>query len=233
MKTKAYLLPILLAFIACSKGDDSIPEVKEPFVSIPMDLTNLQTGQKFRYVLLTGDNYRSVDGENYAYTGDTLELEVLQSEPGRYLVSERITQMSNMKTDTSIYYWRGENTVYANYWVIRNDSLIIETDKDYFYNSHLLPMYEPNLSLNDFVTQEVQINGWKTSANYIEYNAGLFTLGFNLFGETYDRLNVYINNEHMQYDANGFTTVYSIEHGIIRTSEYTWWTQEGYGWDKL
>ncbi|MEM6806109.1 MAG: hypothetical protein AAF696_32225, partial [Bacteroidota bacterium] len=64
---------------------------------------NLKKGQKYRYVLFTVKDYFSQDTIDYEYTGDTLELEVLEVRDLTYWVSEKFTDGSSMKTFKTDY----------------------------------------------------------------------------------------------------------------------------------
>jgi hypothetical protein len=79
----------------------------------------------------------------------------------------------------------------------------------------------------------VDILGWKTSLNYCECRQQGYAEDYTLFGKTYDRLNVIVENSAMAWDGNGMTYAFSKGTGIVRFSTYGWWTQSGYGWDLL
>ena len=89
------------------------------------------------------------------------------------------------------------------------------------------------LPLVNIVTPKVEILGWKTSLNYCECRQTGYTENYTLFGKTYPRLNVLVENSSMAVDGNGETYVYSKSNGIVRFSTYSWWTQSGVGWDLL
>jgi len=230
MKSSALLIPLILLLFSCSENEEyRVQNEKNDF--------KFEVGQKLRYILLTGEGYREPAIPDFVYTGDTLELEVLEVDNNKYLISEKITPLSNMMVNNDDYYWGYKDSIYVNQWIIRNDSLAFETTNNTF-RSHLirkfsLTFHNRNLSLEEFDGEEVQITGWKTSYPYHENNVELYTTNYTLLGNYYDRLNVYYNNGFMATDGPGFTTVFSKEHGIIRTSEYSWWTNTGYGWDKL
>ncbi len=226
-----YMLSALFMIVGC-QDDDMIDPVEEFSVHVitPMDLNQLSVGQQFKYVSLTAEDYWISDNTQFNYRGDTLELEVVSVVGDKYLISERITAYSNMMTDSVIYYWNQKDSIFHNYWLVRNDSLLLDYDRPWF-KSHL--MFRPNLSFNCFEGEEVEIQGWKTSYPYTESNVELFTTRYSLLNNRYDKLNIFINNSPMQVDGPGNTTVYSKNFGIVRTSTYSWWTGDGFGWDKL
>ena len=228
--TKLLLLSlIVLTFQNCDKDDDAVLRND--------NILKLEVGQKMRYILHTGEGYSDPNNIDFTYTSDTLELEVLDFDNNTYLISEKITSLSNMKLNDVNYYWENKDSTYVNSWIIRNDSIAFESNSLNF-KSHLIANFYPafyhnsNLSLNEF-EEETQITGWKTSFPYSESNTELFTKNYTQLGNNYDMLNVYINNELMSTDGPGFTTIYSREHGIVRSSRYSWWTGTGYGWDRL
>ncbi len=228
MKNHLALLLLIVVCVSCDKNDEEgcgspNPPPSENFIE------GMQVGDKLRYSLLLGENYSSGSENLYSYTGDTLVLEVLQITAAGALISESITPGSNMMADPDLYYWQ-KDLVYVNTWRILNDSLFVES-AELFFASHLLPT--PRLKFSDYSEQEVEIIGWRTSYNYSEANAQLFATDYTLFGHHYDSLSVYINNQPMTYDANGSTTVYSKDAGVVRSSEYGWWTQSGRGWDRI
>jgi len=215
----------LFLLFSCSSNDDDPNQ---------MNILNLELGQKIRYVLLTGEGYSDINSDNFTYRGDTLELEVLEVDNDKFLISEKITPFSNMMVNNDTYYWENKDAIYKNYWNVRNDSLIFDLGS---FRSHLIHRFatftRPKFLLREIEGQEIQILGWKTSFPYTESNVELFAKNYNLLGNHYDRLNVFINNAIMATDGPGNTTIYSKEHGIVRTSVYSWWTGTGYGWDLL
>ncbi len=134
-----------------------------------------------------------------------------------------------MMADTVNYYWN-KDSVYVNNWKIDGDSLFVQSDQAYF-STHLIQV--PRLKFSDDSEQQVEIEDWRTSYNYTEANAQLYATNYTLFDHFYDSLSVYIHNEPMSYDGNGNTTVFSKKAGVVRSSDYGWWTQSGFGWDRI
>ncbi len=228
MKNLFTLLILFVFCVSCSKDDD--PQIcSNPPIASQNFLEAMHIGDKLYYTLLLGQNYYEPESDVYHYTGDTLELEVLNISTAGVVISERITAGSNMMTDSTTYYWY-KDSVYTNIWNIVGDSLFLESDAAYF-ESHLLSV--ARLKFSDYSEEEVELTGWRTSYSYVEANAQLFTTDYTLFGHHYDSLSVYIYNEPMTYDGNGSTAVYSKAQGIVRSSTYGWWTQSGYGWDRI
>ncbi|NEN24311.1 hypothetical protein G3O08_12430 [Cryomorpha ignava] len=229
MKNYFALLLLVAIGISCTKNDDDDCGIPNPPEASENFLESLNIGDKLYYSMLIGENYYQQGEDVYSYTGDTLELEVLNISEAGVLIAQRITAGSNMMDDSVVYYWN-KDSVYTNTWNIEGDSLIVESDAPYFEN-HLLGI--SRLKFSDYSEQEVEITGWRTSYSYSEANAQLFTTNYTLFNHDYDSLSVYIHNEPMSYDGNGSSFVYSKTHGIVRSSEYGWWSQSGYGWDRI
>ncbi len=181
------------------------------------------------FSLLRGKDYNAGDGSEFTYSGDTLELEILETTDAGTLISERITPGSNMMAESTTYY-RNKDSVYTNYWRIEGDSLFVAIPGP-LPTSHLL--FAPRLKFSDYTEPEVEMVGWRTSYDYSESDAQLYTTDYSLFGMHYDTLSVYIHNSPMGFDAFGSTTVYDREAGIVRSSTYGWWTQTGIGWDRI
>ncbi|MCP3932892.1 MAG: hypothetical protein GY705_27790 [Bacteroidetes bacterium] len=221
----AFLILILLfiGIFSCTKDEMHVDDTG--FKN--MDFDNLEIGDVFRYILLNGESIWDENNSNFNYTGDTLEVEVVDIQNGKYVVSESITAHSS--------YWL-KDSVCTNFWVIRNDSLIIESnDNNQFLQSHLFFNFFciNSLPLIEFTENEVTITGWKTSKLFSANDDDLFTENFTLLGNTYERSNVFICTWPMAFDGPGSTYVYNRENGIIRTSTYSAWTGEGHGWDRI
>ncbi len=228
MKNYFTLLLLLAISISCTKNDDDNGTPNPPPKSENF-LENLHIGDKLYYTLLSGYNYYDPDQNEYAYMGDTLELEVVSKSATGVEITQRITPGSTMMHSLVEYYWH-KDSVYTNTWKIEGDSLFFGSGAQ-VDQTHLL--YTTPLKFSDYTEEKVELTGWRTTYNYSESNAQLYTTDYTLFGHYYDSLSVYIHNEPMSYDANGTTVVFSKAHGIVRTSEYGWWSQSGFGWDRI
>jgi len=228
MKNYITLFFICAIGVSCTKNDDENYREPTPTKSGNF-LQDLHVGDKLYYSMLVGENYFEQGEDQFNYTGDTLELEVLELSALGAVISQRITAGSQMRSNPDFYYWQ-RDSVYTNTWNIVDDSLFVESDALYSA-THLLGT--TRLKFSDYSEQNVQLTGWRTTYGYSESNAQLFTTNYTLFDQYYDSLSVYIHNQPMSYDANGTTTVFSKAHGIVRSSEYGWWTQSGYGWDRI
>lgn len=228
---KIYLVYFLLlaTAISCTKDEVECGGVYPPAETHNF-LEPLTVGDKLYYSLLIGENYYDQTEEVYAYTGDTLELEVTGKSNAGVEITERITAGSNMiMSDTADYYYH-KNSVFTNTWKIEGDSLFIQPGAA-SVQSHLTGIHR--LKLGDYSGPQTELTGWRTTYPYAETNILLFTTNYTLFGQSYDTLSVFVHNQPMSYDGNGSTLVYSASYGIVRTSTYGWWTQSGYGWDRV
>jgi len=79
----------------------------------------------------------------------------------------------------------------------------------------------------------VEIRGWKTSFLFVQGNKYLFATNYSLNDFTYDTLGVFLNNKPLSYDEGGSTFIYIKKHGIVKTSEYSDWTDEGQIWNRV
>ena len=230
MKNYFLFFLILATGISCTKSDDIDCGCNNPPPETGNFLENLNIGDKLYYTMLTGEDYHDQTQEIYNYTGDTLELEVVDKSDAGVVIIQRITAGSNMMLSDTANYYFNKDSVYTNTWKIEGDSLIIEPGGE-FSQTHLLSVFR--MKLNDYNVPETGLTGWRTTYPYAEANTLLYTTDYTLFGHHYDTLSVYIRNQPMSYDGNGSTVVYSESTGIVRTSTYGWWTQHGYGWDRI
>jgi hypothetical protein len=228
-KPASLLLLIILTTLAlsCSKEDDG--NCDQPAAASDNFLEDLQTGDKLQYTLWTVENYFSESESQFQYTGDTLELEVLEISPSGILISEKITPGSNMMSSTETYYWN-KDSVFLSRWNIAGDSLLVTSDQTYYF-SHLIKI--PRLKFSDFSEPEVAITDYRSDYNSAEMDVQLFTTNYTLFGHLYDTLSVYINNSAMALDGPGYTNVYGRSKGIVRGRIYSGETGWGQGWDRI
>jgi hypothetical protein len=196
-------------------------------------------GQKIRYALILFDDYHDSTWFEFTSTPDTLELEVLEQRGDTFVIKESFTSYSYLILNPDEdYYDKQEDSVYLNYWVIRNDSLFVSRAPGsaylhHFYTaSHLLNL--SRLYMRDFRTVETKIVGYKTQIPYSAKDKKAFTRDYTLHGHHYDRLNIFINDQPMSHDAQGNTTVYNQVDGIVRSSVVEGWlASHGFGWDRL
>jgi len=228
---RIFLSLCIFSALQCRLFDNTLPVFPSDFNQ--MDLDQMQTGQTFHYLFLIGSGYPDPNDQQFYYTGDTLELKVLEFNSIGYYISESITPGSPVwNMDSTRYYGIQKDSVYVNLWIVRNDSLFIQSiHPEQYTHSHLL--FRSDFALMHFTEAEVKMKGWKTTYPYNEADARLFATDYKLLGHTYPRLNVYINNSPMAGDGPGNTTIFSRPFGIIRTSSYSFWTGMGIGWDKL
>lgn len=172
--------------------------------------------------------------EEYYYLDEFLELEILKELPNKqFLFSEIIYTKPETDVDGEVieeYYYEAEENILYNSFKIYDQTLkIISLDGGFRPDSHLF--FNPELSLKDNRSKEIDILGWKTSHPFSESDLEAFTVGLDLKGISYDTLNVFINNKPMSYDAGGQTHIYSKKYGVIRYAVYSWW--HGQGWDRV
>lgn len=195
-------------------------------------------GQKIRYAMILFNGYYLNTWFEFENSPDTLELEVLDQLGDTFLIKESFTPFSylilNPQKD---YYAKQEDSIYLNYWFIRNDSLVIVKAPGtahihaFSVGSHLLEI--DRLHMRDFRIGETKIVGYKTRVQYSEKDKKAFTRNYMLHGHHYDRLNIYINDRPMSHDGPGNSTVYSQVYGIVRSSYVEYWSFYGFGWDRL
>ena len=249
LRALTYFFALSLFIMSCKNDDDIVVDETETETETEVDevdeaqmfnFETLEVGQTFQFSLLFGElYYDNEEKELYEYTGDTLEIELLEIQGNIFTFSERILPTSAIFDSADDYYWMGRDSVYTNDWVIENDSLKIQAaDGEFDIRSHLFffgNFWERGvfIPLNDFNTESTAIEGWKTAEDFCECNMDLYTVNFSLFKTEYDRLNVAIRDEPMAGDGNGNTYLYSKNDGIVRSTHYSAWTGRGFGWDRI
>lgn len=234
MKQFIYLLIAIMPLVSCKKeGVEPTNDPEKPDSIEQIDLANMEVGQLNKYKLLLGQRYYAADShQDFEYTEDTLTVEILAEENGRFQWLEH-TENPQFGAKDSISYWVS----------IEGDSLVIEPIDD-AYSTHLFYGLHLNtwsgkagqamkIPIHEIQQTECEVQGWKTTLPYQESYREAYDEQFSLFGVDYGRVNVIIDNIPMQLDGNGKTYVYSLDRGIVRTSTYSWWTGQGFGWDLL
>lgn len=189
-------------------------------------------GQTSRYLGLLGEDYFTADFDHYSYTDDTLVLEIVAKDNNGFKVRETLRSVG----DVDPWMAGEQDSVYYYYFRVADDTLKVTPVGSADYIRSRIFTYgagTKGLGLKDIDNQQVEIKGWKTDLDYCECDREAYTLNYEQFGVSYDRLNVVVNNFFMAIDGPGETYVYSQKSGIVRFSQYGWWTQSGYGWDLL
>jgi len=246
---------LILAYIGCGSDDvidnppiemvdvpelsDSSEVVEELDTITPIPINDhFNVGTVFTYVLFYLDDYRSEGGSPFFYTRDTLHLEVVGIEQGKYLVSEKVKRNTDLP-DRDDYYWASKDSVFLNYWFVKADTLFIEFPREKYpphsltMHSHLFDYGGAQLPLGIFTETEVSLDGWKPAWPYTERTFELFINNVIIGGIVYPRLNVLLDDKAMSHDGNGHTYFYSQADGVIRTSHYRFWSSNGWGWDLI
>lgn len=234
-----YLL-IGIAFVvtifSCSKETPKMYK-EDLLLSLPtgsaavISLDDLEIGDEFNYILFKAESYFDPTNTNIEYTGDTLNVEVCGFRDGKFVVSESFTPGSSIFNSTQDYFYGEQDSVYTNYWHIRNDSLIIEQKDDPQFISHLFIWNPISLNLQEFTENEVEMNGWKIDHPFSEANFESYVIDGEIGGLSYPYLNVLTNNAAMASDGDGYTVIYHRDHGIVSSSSYSAWTSQGVGWE--
>jgi hypothetical protein len=193
---------------------------------------SMAVGQSARYVCLFGENYVSVTSGDFVYTDDTLVMEIVAQDANGFKVAERLRYAG------TVHAWMADepDETYYYYLSTENDSLQLKPASAGLLRSRIFSYgmtTKRKLPLTDITTNPVAIAGWKTAFPYCECRQEGYALDYSLFGQTYDRLNVVVENSDMAVDGPGETYIYAPQYGIVRFSIYSWWTQSGYGWDLL
>ena len=229
MKQSLLFLILLSVALFCCKKENP-PSESQP-VSNHIRFDALSVGQVSRYLGLTGEMYFS-DIDSFVYRNDTLRLEIIEKDAEKgFKVAE------TMQHNGAVHPWldAAKDETYYYYLKVENDTLRISPHNNTYVNSRIFTyeMSGQGLPLKEYDALQIMLTGWKTNLEYCECRREAYTEYHILFDKTYDRLNVLVENTPMTFDGNGMTYAYSKKAGIVRFSTYSWWTQEGIGWDLL
>ena len=218
-----------LIIISCEKELESIPHVPLPKVA---EFDNLKVGDIMLYYFLTGNGIHE-DAYEITYTGDTLELKVVDVVDGKYLIQERITPGSAIFNADQKYIWGDIERILESSWEIREDSILVKSvDGSNQAESYLL-IGKRHFSLQEITENIVEFKGWRTTLPDFTVFAEFFIEDGELLGITYPHLNGVLNYDPMAVDGNGNTYVYSKESGIVRITSISAWTGMVTGWDRM
>ncbi|HAD13658.1 MAG TPA: hypothetical protein DCF33_14630 [Saprospirales bacterium] len=198
-----------------------------------IDLNNLSIGQKSKYLLLWGEEYRVGDGSNYFYLDDTLILEVVAKDPQKgFMIEERFHYLGDVYTS-----WLEDekDDVFQYFLKVSQDTLSILPVTGSFYKSRIFKSEYNGLKLPlaPIDQPEAQILGWFTNLSYCACNTKGFVKNYTQFGRIFPKLNLVVNNWPMASDGPGATFLYGPSEGFVRFSYYSAWTGSGYGFDLL
>ena len=205
------------------------PENLPPYTG-PIRFDSLEIGQRSRYIALLGEDYGS-NNENFAYTTDTLRLTVVAQDANGFLIEESFKYVGSV----SNWFDYEKDSIFRYYVKVVDDTLRFKQVGASYWRSRIIGYYggRDGLPMADISSPKIDITGWRTNLGYCECRQVGYAEDYSLFGKTYPKLNVLVDNAAMAFDGNGETYVYSKTIGIVRFSTYSWWTRSGYGWDLL
>ena len=199
-------------------------------------------------IAFEGENYRADTSLTWAYTGDTVVVEIdqLKGLYNWFHVTERLTPGSPyFKSSRDRYLAPFYGKTESDYFIeARDDSLYFHfyiKNSQHSFISFLFGVYPdweilhdlPKLPLLKIEGTRADTLGWKTTLPYCEcYQEGYLQNFQHISGE-YLRLNIVIDDEAMRGDGPGITWIYSRAAGLVRTYVVNWWTQKCVGWDLL
>ncbi len=222
----------LLALLQSCKKDDSQDAPQPQLVPNPIRFDALAIGQVSHYLCLNGHQYHpAIVNSPFEYTDDTLRLEIVAKDANGYKVAETLRYVGavndwiDSQMDSTYYY----------YLRVSDDTLRFIPIGSPHVRSRIVAFHAGRLGLplQKIESPQVDIKDWRTTFPSGADRWEGYTENYTLFGKTYDHLNVIVENSSMAFDGNGETYVFSKNHGIVRSSTYSWWTQSGYGWDLL
>jgi len=228
--TYLFLLVFTLTFLSCEEKMEKDIETGVDINNFEFD--NLMVGDVMLYSYVTGVDYPSQNSDA-TYTGDTLELTVVDEVDGKFIIQEQITPNSAI-FDSDIKYIRGQiEEKHELLWDITEDSIIISTlESEGNFESHIFP-HARSLSLTAETETKVEFEGCRTTIPYSQSFQKFFIENGELLDITYPHLNGYLNYSSMALDGDGLTFIYSKESGFVRVTSTSGWTANVWGWDRI
>lgn len=220
-------------FCSCKKEENTGGNNEPPVTSqnrIRFD--SMAVGQVSKYLGLIGEDYFA-SNNIFHYTTDTLIWEVIGQDTNGYLIRESMKYAGANPESPWFGYTRDQ--VFEFYLNLDNDTLSVREPGKIFLSSRLVGYRTDDwrLPLNDFNSEFLQIEGWKTSLGYCSCRREAYTVDYEQLGFTYPRLNILVDNRAIAFDGNGETCVYSKRYGFVRFALYSPWTQRGEAWNLL
>ncbi len=221
---------LLLTAIACEKENSISPDNGQSQAD-KINLSKVRTGQINKYVLFIGEDYKDAENAHFQYLSDTLLIEVIEEDSAGYLIKEYLSPGSASLHGEHNVSHPSEAAYY--YLTVEQDMLNVQY-RDFHSSSRLFSNGSPNsfqLPFNYDCLLEVKLNGWKTSIPPAENLLCGFIKNAIILEKNYERLQVYIDNRELLNNQPGYTHLYSSTTGLVRTIQYSLWTNKGYGWD--
>jgi len=229
------LLVIFIAIVllsACRKDEFATP-ASATEKSNQISFAQAKQGQTSKYVLFRANDYFGEETDNYTYLSDTLIVTVKQITGDKILISEHLSAGSISLTGVPNVSYPHDTWEY--YLVKDGEKVHIEKIEErvgsrlFFCTDNEVT----DLPLPEIKSLKIEIEGWKCKIPFSKNKIKGFTTNYNPFGERYRKLNVLIDNEPMQEGHPGQTFLFSSQNGLVRSTQYSAQTGNGFGWDLL
>lgn len=206
---------------------DFEPEIQK------INFQNPEVGQRSQYVLLLGENIKHTANTRFEYMSDTLVAEIVEKEGDKYLINEYLTSNSaSLLNEDNVA--NPNDTI--SYFLIKNPEMIQIENLERRKPSRLF--FLRSSDTEGLVTEEnhdlpLKMESWKPTIPFTKNYITGYLEAYRLFEATYEHLNVVIENRPMVNRSSGYTHVYSMNNGLVRSSTYSDITSKGFGWDLI
>ena len=221
-----FLLP---SNFSCKKDPQIVPDSSVQKINFQ----NPEVGQVSQYVLLLGENIKHTANARFEYKTDTLIAKIVEQDGDKYLLNEYLTLGSaSLINEDNVA--NPEDTV--AYFLIKDPEMIRIQNTDRRKTSRLFFLRNAEtegLAIEEFHDLPLKMETWKPKIPFTKNYITGYLEAFSLKGETYDHLNVIIENRPMLNRSSGYSHIYSMKNGLVRSSTYSDITGKGIGWDLI
>jgi len=240
MRSPAFFLAFAM-LISCIDEQTIINEIviinvkPDPLKGIPdegpLQFDNPAIGQRSYYVFFKAFRDNGTNNARYEYTTDTLVLGIAGKESDRWILKEFLTPGSQ-SIQTNKGYFKTDS-VYVTLFQLTPDSIIFSRPSNSLFSTYFFTFYENNrlsLSLAP-VTEPAKQNPACSPFFSLWPDTMGYALDYSQLGQTFDHVNIYVDNTKVELDGAALMYVYGHTYGFVRATVHVELIQLLVGWD--
>ena len=240
MRSTVFFLALAMLF-SCIDEQTIIHEIvfinvkPDPLKGIPdegpLQFDNPAIGQRSYYVSFKAFLDIATKNARYEYVTDTLVLGIAGKESDHWILKEFLTPGSY-----SIQTKKGDfktDSVYVTLIQLTPDSIIFSRPSTTLFSTYFFTFYGNNrLSLPLVpVTEPAKQNPTCSPFFSLWPDTMGYSLNYSQLGQTFDHLNIYVDNTEVELDGSTLMYVYGHSYGFVRATVQSELIQNLKGWD--